>query len=101
MTALYQSERENILATSYQNQGILPVCETFDKDAFQALLNVTDCEFVRIYYGMDDEYKVHAIAVAVDANDNDILPDNNPGAYLIDKGNRCPDICPPKSPLNK
>jgi hypothetical protein len=33
MTTLYRQEKENILATAYKNQNILPISETFDRAA--------------------------------------------------------------------
>ena len=103
MTALYRAQKENILATAYQEQGILPICETFDKAELETVLAREGCEAVRVYYGMDEEYKVYAILVGVNEEDEDMLPPESPmliDDYIMEKGNRCPDLCPPSSPLN-
>jgi hypothetical protein len=105
MTTLYRMEKEVILEPSYRGKGILPICETFDKKSFEDVLMVPGCEQVRIYYGMESDLTVHAILVAVDAKGQDILP-NSPfdvsdeEPYLWDDGTRCPNECPPDSPLN-
>ncbi|MGV3528106.1 MAG: hypothetical protein ACO1OO_04355 [Flavisolibacter sp.] len=106
MTTDYRNSRESILATAYQGQNILAICETFDKDQVLQLLNETGCEKLRIYFGMDTGKKVHSILVGVDADDIDILP---PGTSLtvteedeliLEKAFRCPETCPPDSELN-
>jgi hypothetical protein len=104
MTQRFRGNREAVLSGPYQNQNILPVCETFDKQAFAILLQKAECAGIRIYYGMDELYKVHAIIVACDVNGNDILPSGGLTAAededIVERGNRCPDLCPPSSPLN-
>jgi len=103
MTSLLRSQRENILKTEFQNDDLIPICETFDKEAFETLLGKSGCESLRIYYGMTENFKIHAIIVAVDENDADILPEENAlteGDFVAENGTRCPDLCPPSSPLN-
>ena len=56
---------------------------------------------------MDKDLKLHAILVGADANGADIITgltaasagDEEPGVLLED-ATRCPDDCPPESPLN-
>lgn len=105
MTTLYRQESENILKPAYQNQNILARSEAFDKAAFDTLLAKNGCAGLRIYYGMDAQLKVHAIIVPIDANGDDILPSQNlmtteEGEDIVERGLRCPDICPTASPLN-
>lgn len=108
MNALYRSEKENILAEKFTGQNILAVCESFDRAAFDRLLAQPDCAGIRIYYGMDETLKVHAVIVGYNAQDQDILPSVTTSARstedefggVVEEGNRCPDICPPASPLN-
>lgn len=99
MTERYRDYRETILGNSYKNQNILPICETFDKSYFTTLLGQSGCTAVRVYYGMDEYYKVHAIVVAVDSEDEDILAAED-AVKIIEDSRRCPDDCPPSSPLN-
>jgi hypothetical protein len=105
MTARYRANREAILQPNYRNAAVLPICETFDKIALDSLLATTGCSFVRIYFGMDDSLKIHAIIVTADAAGNDLLPSSNPVSFthdyeILDRGIRCPELCPPASVLN-
>lgn len=106
MTALYRQNREAILAENYKDQNILALSETFNRDAFDELLSKSGCAGIRIYYGMDEALKVHAIVVAVDENNGDILPTqltsqlNVTEDFIAEEGQRCPNICPTLSPLN-
>lgn len=103
MTARFRQQCEAILKTEYQGQSILPICETYDRAAFDQVLSKTSCAGIRIYYGMDDQLKLHAIIVGVNAENEDILPSSSLTSTdedIIDNGNRCPDICPVSSPLN-
>lgn len=104
MTSQFRSDKETILATAYKNQGILPNSETFNRYAFDTILAIEGCEAVRIYYGMDENLKVHAVIVAVNEDNEDILPDAEENLitenYIIEEGQRCPDLCPPESSLN-
>lgn len=104
MTLRYRTNKESVLKQDYQDSNLLPICETFDKAAFEALLAKTDCMQIRIYYGMDESLKIHAIIVAADGYGNDILPGAGAmlteGEDIVEAGNRCPDLCPDPSPLN-
>ncbi len=104
MTTLYRGNRETILNSLYQGQAILPLSETFDRAAFDAVLSQPDCSGLRIYYGMDADYKVHAVIVGVNAADEDILPGTATQLaeeeLIIEKGIRCPELCPTASDLN-
>jgi hypothetical protein len=108
MTQTYRAQKENILAAPYKNQDILPICETFDRAAFEALLSEPDCSYIRVYLGMGEDLKVRVIAVGADSAERDILPARLQGAgesaegdgNIVEDGMRCPTICPPASPLN-
>jgi len=104
MTSLYRTEKENILKPEYQNQGILPLSEAFDRSPFDIVLGKRGCMGLRIYYGMSEDLRIHAIIVGTDESGNDMLsagqrePEEDDD--IIEKGSRCPDICPSGSPLN-
>lgn len=103
LTDKYRTDQNGILATSFQNQDILPLSETFNRADIETLLDQDGCEAMRIYYGMDGDDKVHAILVAVNEDNEDILPSQNidPGVDIIlEEGQRCPIFCPPASALN-
>lgn len=84
-----------------------PVCETFEKECIQQLLDTAGCTSFRIYYGMKENQQVHVILVAADVEGNDLLPqaittaEATDDPVIIDDGYRCPDLCPPSSPLNQ
>ncbi|MFT4155162.1 hypothetical protein [Parafilimonas sp.] len=98
MTTLYRVNRPSNF----------PICETFEVSAINKLLATEGCKYLRIYYGMTDELNANAILVAVNANDEDILPSgtsnstdaDDDGPVIIEDGYRCPPDCPPASPLN-
>ncbi len=106
MTSLYRRERENVLQPEHKDKNILPIAETFDRAAFDAVLAKEGCASIRIYYGMDDALKLHALIVGADKMGKDIIAATQPGLVLdgegddiIEDGQRCPDECSPPSPL--
>lgn len=109
MTSLYRSQGQNILKPEYEGQGILALSETFGRSVFDTVLSKAGCTGLRIYYGMSDDLKIHAIIVGVDSAGDDMLPEEDrllessetAEEDIIERGIRCPDICPPGSPLNE
>jgi hypothetical protein len=80
------------------NESTLPNTETFDSEAFVALLNQPDCVKVRLYYGMNENLEIRAIVVGVDSNGNEIYIENmglngTDELYVIDDGQACPPYC--------
>ena len=105
MTETYRDHRETILADQYRGRNLLAKSETFNRAAIEKLLAEKNCAGMRIYYGMDESLACHAILVAVNAANEDILPNatataDAAGDVILEEGQRCPDLCPPKSPLN-
>ena len=107
MTTTFRQNREAILASNYQNQDILPICETFEKSHIEAILAQTGCVGMRMYPGMGTDLKMHAIFVGVNENDEDMiqvpnqtLTEDDDDGILVQGGVRCPEICPPESDLN-
>lgn len=107
MTTTYRQNREEILADEFKGQNILPKSETFNKDAFVPFFNNEDCKALRIYYGMDEDLKVHAVVVGVNEANEDMLPAANiteteDPNMILELATRCPPDpdCPPSSPLN-
>lgn len=107
MTARYRQNRNTILGENYKDQDLLPICETFSVGAIEEILAQLSCVSLRIYYGMDENLKVHAILVGADGAGNDILPSTdattlseNEEDIIMEKGTRCPVDCPPASELN-
>lgn len=107
MTSLYRDNREAVLAPAFQNQNILPICETFNRFDIDTLLAKQDCQALRVYFGMDESLRVRVLLVAVNGNAEDILPlpsklapAMNDEDDIVEEGHRCPPVCPPSSPLN-
>lgn len=107
MTSLYRQQKETILATEFKGQDILPLSETVDRAAIDTLLNHPDCTSLRIYYGMSEDNKVHAVLVGVNSEDEDLLPgaassqESEDEPVIVDETLRCPPFCPKGSPLNQ
>lgn len=98
MTTVFRENRDGILLEQYQGLDILPKCESFDRDLIDEVLAQEGCTGIRIYYGMSEDNKIHAILVGFDANDEDILTAGDP--KIIEGARRCPTECPPSSDLN-
>lgn len=106
MTTLYRENRNGILKEEYKFNDLLALNETFNKEAIIALLQQENCVAFRIYYGMSEDLKVHAILVGVNDKGEDILPTTSTeggteeDGVILEEAHRCPTICPPASPLN-
>jgi len=107
MTQKFRADKESILIPELRNKAILPICETFDRAAFETLLAKTGCASLRVYLGMDENQEIRVIAVAVNSAGEDILPAGAGNLSLtetediVEDGIRCPTNCPPSSPLNE
>lgn len=107
MILRYSELKKSILAEEYKDSDLLANSETFNADDIRLLLLQPNCHGFRIYYGMDDTKKIHAILTGVDMNGNDITI-NNPnlkqkenGEFVLEEGARCPPMCPPNNSINK
>jgi hypothetical protein len=98
MTTRFRGNNETVLAVPFKGQNILPKCETFDKAHIDEIFAQHDCVGLRVYYSMDNSYKLHAMLVGVDSNDADILMKGD--EKILDNAQRCPMVCPPASDLN-
>jgi hypothetical protein len=104
MIAHFHEKKEQLLHEKFKEVHVLNHCETFDRAAFDRLLAVPGCVGVRIHYGLDEDHKMHAIIVAVDEKDNDMLPNlsedgvmeagtGNTGPVIVEDGKTCPPFC--------
>lgn len=106
MIKKFRDDKDKIVKDEYKGKHFLPNCESFDRAAFDALLQREDCRGVRIYYGMkQDDDRIHAIIVGFDEEGRDILPVedvsmDNTRPVIIEEGLPCPNYCPPSSGLN-
>lgn len=103
LTKKYRDEKEIILIPSLRNLGILPICESFNREEIEILLAKSGAEGIRIYMGMDEEQKVRIVLVATNSSEEDMLPDPSvsDSRDIVEEGVRCPHTCPPPSPLNE
>jgi hypothetical protein len=106
ITTRYRQNKANVIAPAYSGNDVLAICDTFNKAAIEALLAKPGCTAIRLYYGMDAGLQVRPILVAVDKNDQDMLPPNTGdisvvGQDIVDDTIRCPPLCPPPSSLNQ
>ena len=103
MTTMFRARKGQILNPAFSK--VLGISETFNRDIFDALLAQPGAAGIRIYYGMDSAMAVHAILVAVDSNNQDILPATTTSTTadsgtIGESGQFCPPTCGAPSPLN-
>jgi hypothetical protein len=98
MTTEFRANKETITDPAYRGQNLILQCETFTRDAFDALLKQDDCVGIRIYCGMKRDMRIKLVAVGVNSQDEDILDLGK--EVIVDEGLPCPTFCPPPSPLN-
>ena len=109
MVRMYREQRRNILKPEYAGSSILPDSETFNREAIDRLIAQPRCAGLRIYYGMDEQLNTHAILIAVNENNEDLLPSadssnmENPEStgepVILEEAVRCPPNCPQTSGL--
>ncbi|TMI87328.1 MAG: hypothetical protein E6H06_19970 [Bacteroidetes bacterium] len=102
MTTRYRDDKVKILTDQFAGKDILPTCETFDRETFDKILSLADCQKIRLYFSMDSSLKIRMIIAGVNSKDEDILPAAaaDDGGSIGEQGQLCPPICPPSSPLN-
>ena len=106
MTKKFKEQKDVIVKDEFKGKHLIPHCESFDRIAFDKLLQREDCRGVRIYYGMKDEdQRIHAIIVGFDAEGRDILPVRNEtmdgtDPAIIEQGIPCPNSCPSSGSLD-
>lgn len=107
LTHNFRHNRERMVRDEFHGPRTLPLCETFDRKAFDDLLAQPGCTSIRFYFGMDEGREVKLIAVGVNEKGQDILPDANRTAdfstetgMIVEDGARCPEYCPEDSYLN-
>jgi hypothetical protein len=96
----FQLQKDNVLVPELRGQGILFTSESFDRACFDEVLAEANAAGLRFYLGMNEKLETRLIAVATDAEGNDILPAGNaakvsaPDPKIIEEGTRCPHNCP-------
>lgn len=110
MTKKFREEKKKVVKDEYKDKDILPICETFERSAFDSLLAQPGCVSVRAYYSMDDALKIHLVVVGVNEKNEDMLPSevstdvmrtaSGDNSVILENAYRCPSECPPSSPIN-
>lgn len=103
MTERYKTHKKDILKKEYEDKHIMRECETFNREAFDAILAQSGCVGLRIYFAMDQALTIRSVIVGVNADNQDILPlETGTGAadlttgdgVIIEDGRICPPDCP-------
>src|SRR6266404_3504274 len=105
MTTRYRQNKNAVIDPAYSSNDILSICNTFNKADIEALVAKPECAAIRLYFGMNEDLQVRPMLVAVDSNDNDILPPDASdageiGEFIADNTVICPPFCPNPSVLN-
>ncbi len=103
LTSRLRQMREQILDPNYRGMNVIPICETFDRAAFDQVLQQDGCTGIRIYMGMEENNQLVFVVVGVNDDNEDIITatsnDDNDNE-IFENGVRCPLYCPPSSPIN-
>ena len=100
MTKRFREQKDSIMRDEHKGKHLIPHCESFDREAFDKLLQNENCKGVRIYYGMrENDQQINAIIVGFDADGKDLLPVENKvmdgtDPIIVDQGLPCPTNCP-------
>lgn len=119
MTQRYRENKGRILRKEFEGRDLLPISETFNREAFDRLLAQPGCRGVRIYFSMDDAMQLRAIIVGVNERQEDILVSSSTlsttestelaattvngevvteAGEIIEEGQMCPPECIPPPP---
>lgn len=99
MTARYNSNKNAVIKKEYEGK-IFMDCETFNREAFDAVLAQEGCVGVRIYFSMNEDLSIRTIIVGVNGDNQDILPPETAAettddtAVIVEDGKVCPPDCP-------
>jgi hypothetical protein len=94
MTKRYRDQKDAMVQPPYANS--LPLSETFEATAIQAVLNQPGCVQFRAYYGLKENLSLSVIFVGVNADGEDMvaLLKGDEEDVIVDDGLRCPPFCP-------
>ncbi len=87
-------EASEMTAAFRRNNTIGVISHMYDKQFILDILSQEGCDGIRLYHGKDDGNHV-MVLVGTDANGNDMQ-----NGVIVEKGTRCPVICPSVNALN-
>lgn len=83
------------MTANYRDAGsVNKIAHFFGKEKLLDLINLEGSMGIRFYYGIDNAGQQQLVAVAADANENDIT------SLVLDMSKPCPTWCGSKNPLN-
>lgn len=110
MTRRHRENRKKILHPQHAEKDLIPISETFSREAFDHLLAQPGCTAVRIYFSMNEEFQLRQIIVGVDGDGRDMVPatiatqgaatTTTDSGDILEAGKLCPPYCSTASPLN-
>ena len=107
LKSFFKAQKGQLINPKISAQDVIPDSETFNRTAIDKLLALPGCVGIRIYTGLDEEFKLHSILVGVNDKGEDLIipssvTENNAeeGGEVVEEALRCPPICPPTSKLD-
>lgn len=107
---IFKEKKGELINPKIPATDVIPDSETFNRTAIDRLLALPGCVGIRIYTGMDEEYKLRLILVGVNDKGEDLIIPSTTTASLtattlsdgevVEDGIRCPPKCPPPSDLD-
>jgi len=89
LTSRFRAAYPQLTGSAYPDA--LPFAETFPSAVFENLASLPGCSAIRAYLGLDGNQQVRLIFVAVNDQNEDILPGTGGGA-IYEVGQRCPPV---------
>jgi hypothetical protein len=106
LKSFFKAQKGLLINPKISAKDVIPDSETFNRTAIDRLLAIPGCVGIRIYTGLDEEFKLHSILVGVNDKGEDLIipsvTENNAeeGGEVVEEALRCPPICPLTSKLD-
>jgi len=104
LKANFKEKKGQLINPKIPATDVIPDSETFNREAIDRLLALPGCVGIRIYTGMDEEFKLRLILVGVDDQGKDLILQSSTTENLtaiaegevVEDGFRCPPYCKPE-----
>lgn len=105
LTAFFKGQKGQLINPHLHAKDVIPYSETFDRVAIDELLGLPGCVGIRIYFGLDEEFKIRLILVGVNDKGEDLIipsstEDETSDGKVVEEGIRCPPHCPTTSSVD-
>lgn len=97
MAQLITLQEAQELTFAYQDSSMAlnqTIATSVDKNSILNLLNQTDCDGMRMYFGLDENNKLTLVIVGINSLGNDMT-----SGQLLDRLGDCPPFCDSSSSL--